>query len=335
MNILIIGLGSMGKRRIRNLQTLGYKNIFGYDIREDRTKEANERYSIITFNDFDIAVKNSNPNVFVISTPPDKHMEYAYYAHKNSISAFIEASVVDAEKILNLSTKMKNKNFIIVPSCTMRYFPFVKKLKELLKTNTIGKVLNINYNVGQYLPDWHPWEDIKDYYVSSLETGAAREIVPFELTWLNDIFGKSKGLTCVKKKLTNLDTEIDDIYHAVIEYPNNILANLTVQVISKPLAIRELIILGSDGNIVYSQNDNTLKYINTNMDNWKHISFDITNVENNYIYSEEPYIEEIKDFMDSIELHKNNKPIIYPNTLKDDYDILQTLYKLEKLSENN
>ena len=28
---LVIGLGSMGKRRIRNLKSLGYNNIIGFD----------------------------------------------------------------------------------------------------------------------------------------------------------------------------------------------------------------------------------------------------------------------------------------------------------------
>ena len=32
MKFLIIGLGSMGKRRARNLLALNYSNVFGYDI---------------------------------------------------------------------------------------------------------------------------------------------------------------------------------------------------------------------------------------------------------------------------------------------------------------
>lgn len=38
MRFLVVGLGSMGKRRIRNLQELGFNKIVGFDIRKDRTK---------------------------------------------------------------------------------------------------------------------------------------------------------------------------------------------------------------------------------------------------------------------------------------------------------
>ena len=332
MNFLVIGLGSMGKRRIRNLQALNKNNIFGFDLKECRCKEASEKYKIKTFNNFEESLKVVNPQVFIISTPPDLHMKYAYIAQENNIHTFIEASVIHSEKILKLSKKIENTDLIIVPSCTMNYFPFTKKIKELLQTNIIGTALNFNYHTGQFLEDWHPWEKIEDYYVSKRSTGAGREIVPFELTWLNNIFGIAKPLACVKKKLTTMNTNIDDIYHCILEYPNNLIANLTVEVISRPEATREFRILGQDGIIIYSADSNTIKYKNTSMQDWKIINFDKGHIEKQYINPEEPYINEIKDFLYAIE----NKDIsLFPNSLIKDYNILNTLYTLENLTGDN
>ena len=333
MRFLVIGLGSMGKRRVRNLIALGYKdNIAGFDPRKDRTNEASQ-YEIETFNNFEEAIKRYNPDAFIISTPPNLHMKYAYYATMHNISCFIEASVVDADKILNLSREIKKSPIIMAPSCTMRYYPAPQKIKSLVKDGTIGKVLNFNYQTGQYLPDWHPWENIEEFYVSNPDTGGCREIVPFELTWLNDIFGDCKPLACVRRKLTDVSANIEDIYHCLLEYPNNILGNLTVEVISRPKATRDIRILGSKGEIVYSGDTNTLKYINTKMKEWSIISFDKGTVEDGYINPEEPYINEMKDFVESIKNIKQGKDSLYPNSLEDDYKILQTLYKLEEISE--
>jgi len=333
MKFLVIGLGSMGKRRVRNLIALGCKdNVVGFDTRVDRTGEASE-YGIKVFNDFDEAISSHNPNAFLISTPPNLHMKYAYFAAENGISCFIEASVVDADKILELSKNIEGKNILMAPSCTMRYYPGPIKIKELIENNIIGKILNFNYHTGQYLPDWHPWEDIKDFYVSNPDTGAAREIVPFELTWLNDIFGDSNPLACVRRKLTDMSANIDDIYHCLLEYPNNTLGNVTVEVISRPKAVREFRVMGSEGEIVFSGDTNSLKYINIHMSEWKTVSFEEGTVENGYINPEEPYINEVKDFVDSVELVSNGEASIYPNTLEDDYKILQALYKLEDISE--
>ena len=90
MKFLVIGLGSMGKRRVRNLIALEYKKIAGYDTRQDRIEFANDKYNIKTFSDFDQAIEKFKPEAFIISTPPDLHMKYAYYALKRGIHCFIE-----------------------------------------------------------------------------------------------------------------------------------------------------------------------------------------------------------------------------------------------------
>lgn len=328
MKFLVIGLGSMGKRRIRNLIALGKKdNVAGFDFRKDRLKEAS-KYDITLFDDFEKAMEEYKPDVFVISTPPNFHMHYAYKAYENDISCFIEASVVEAEKIMQLAQDIKGKNIVMAPSCTMRYYPAPMKIKELVDNGTIGKILNYNYQTGQYLPDWHPWENIEEFYVSNPHTGGCREIVPFELTWINDIFGDSKPLSCVRRKLTNINADIEDIYHCLLEYPNGVIGNLCVEVISRPRATRNIRILGSSGEITYDGDTNTLKYINLDMQEWEVINFDSGTIESGYINPEEPYINEVRAFISAVEGKSE-----YPNSLEDDYKILQTLYKLEKISE--
>jgi len=329
MKYLVVGLGSMGKRRVRNFQALGIKDVAGFDIRIDRRLEANKKYGIPVFESLENAMVKFEPDAFIISTSPDLHMYYAYFAFEHGLSCFIEASVVDADQIKLLSEKIRGTQIIIAPSCTMRYFQGPKKIKELVRSNAIGKVLNVNYQTGQYLPDWHPWETIEQFYVSKRETGAAREIVPFELTWLNDIFGKSQAMACVKAKLTDINADIDDIYHCLLRYDNNVIANITVEVISRPKACRDMRVLGSDGEIVLSADSNSVRYINTSMEEWKEFKFDTGKVESQYINPEEPYIAEIKDFVAAVET-KNQS--LFPNSLDDDYAILQTLYALEQLT---
>jgi len=332
MKFLVVGLGSMGKRRVRNLQALNEKEIAGFDPNEDRVKESNDKYDIPVFSDFQNAIDKFTPDVFIISTPPNLHMYYAYFAYENNIHCFIEASVVDSQKILELTKKLKDKELIIVPSTTMSYFPAPKKIKELVSQNIIGKPLNFNYQSGQYLPDWHPWEKIEDFYVSNRDTGGCREIVPFELTWINAIFGDAKPLACVKRKLTDMNANIDDIYHCLLEYKDGLIGNLTVEVVSRPKAVRDFRLIGTKGEIFYSADTNALKYINEDMKEWKVISFEAGTIENQYINPEEPYINEVKDFVNAVKT-KDKKS--FPNSLEEDYKILNTLYDLEDLAGDN
>ena len=52
MKFLVVGLGSMGKRRIRNLIALNQKEIIGFDTKQERCLEVTEKYEITTFTDF-------------------------------------------------------------------------------------------------------------------------------------------------------------------------------------------------------------------------------------------------------------------------------------------
>ena len=79
MKFLVIGLGSMGKRRVRNLITLDQKDIIGFDPRKDRCVEAEQKYSIKTYQNFDKAIM-TKPDAIIISTPPDLHSKYAKIA---------------------------------------------------------------------------------------------------------------------------------------------------------------------------------------------------------------------------------------------------------------
>jgi hypothetical protein len=330
MKFLIIGLGSMGKRRIRNLQTMGYKQIAGFDLRQDRIDEAHSEYDVKVYKNFNEAIEHFEPDVFIISTSPKYHMDYAIWGEQKNIPCFIEASVIDRLKIKSLSESSKKSRTIIAPSCTMRYFPGPKTVKDLLSRGVIGKPLSFNYITGQYLPDWHPWEKITDFYVSERSTGGAREIVPFELTWLNDIFGKPTPLTCYKGKVSDIDADIDDIYHCVLNYPGSMLANITIEVVSRPKATRELRIMGSEGLLVMTSDEQCVKYCSVKSPEWTRITLKPGSVEKNYINPEEPYIAELSDFILAI---KENNQKLYPNTLDDDCDVLEILEKLESLSE--
>jgi predicted dehydrogenase len=330
MKFLVIGLGSMGKRRVRNLLAIGGHSVSGFDPRADRRAEAADKYGIAVYDSVEAALAGSAPDGLVISTSPAHHMTYAGIGQQRGLPCFIEASVVDAERILELHQQTAQHGPLMAPSCTMRYFPGPKKVKQLIAEGVIGKPLNVNYQTGQYLPDWHPWEKIEDFYVSERATGAGREIVPFELTWLNDIFGAPTALACVKAKLTDMNADIDDIYHCLLRYPDQVLANITVEVISRPQSTRELRVLGSSGEIVMSADDNCVRYANTEHPEWVRIDLGGGSVEAGYINPEEPYIAEMGAFVDAIAAGDAS---LYPNTLHDDYLVLQTLYQLEQLAE--
>lgn len=331
MKVLIVGLGSMGKRRIRNLQSIGGAELGGVDLRDDRRGEVEETYHIRTFTTFDQALASFQPNAVVISTPPDLHIGYANHCIRNGIPSFMEASVAPPSDMIHLAHASTRAQVLCVPSCTLKFYPGPLTIKSLIGAGTIGEPLVITYHVGQYLKDWHPWEDVQDFYVSRPATGACRELVPFELTWLNDIFGKPGVRGAQVARLSDLVLEIDDAYQCLLEYPAGTVLSLTIEVLSRPGATREMRIVGSEGILTFSGETNLVRWKNLDSPEWNDIVLGLGTVEEGYINPEEPYIDEMRSFLESV---RRDSADVFPNSLENDAEVLALLEQIEVAASN-
>lgn len=329
--ILVIGLGSMGKRRVRNLQALGITNIIGLDQRQDRREETTNNYHIETICSFNEIIYRYKFDAFVISLPPDIHHVYMKKALELGIPAFIEASVVDTD-FEQIIKEAKDKNICLAPSCTLFFHPAIQKINEIIKNKELGKISNFLYHSGQYLPDWHTYEDVSEYYVSKKETGGGREIVPFELTWITLLLGFPNRVVGFYKntiKIKGAD-EIDDTYNLLMDYGQSIF-NLSVDVVSR-YATRRLVINGDKKQLYWNWDDNMIKIYDPMSNDWQEIKYETISAQNGYNknITEQMYIDEMAAFLKAT---KNECP--FPNTLTHDHKVLKVLYAVESSDNNN
>jgi len=323
MKFLIIGLGSMGKRRIRNLQCLGERDIVGFDLREDRRKEAEKKYEIKTIEnikDLDL----STLDAIIISTPPDRHNEYIKLAIDNKKPAFVEASVI-LEGLEQLNRLAKKEKVFIAPSCTLKFHPAIKEIKRIVQDKKYGRVTNFSYHSGQYLPDWHPWEKVTDFYAGKKETGGAREIVPFELTWIVDILGFPQKIIGFYGKTMNVGADVDDTYLILMDFGKSF-GSMIVDVVSRH-ATRDLILNMENGQILWRWDEDFIKLYDASVRQWQKIYYKKGYAAEGYNENiiEDMYIEEMKAFLKGIKSGEG-----FPNSLDDDIRVLKLLNKIEK-----
>jgi len=322
MKFLIIGLGSMGQRRVRCLRSLGYEGIVGCDLREDTRGKVKEKYKIEVASNIDNVVLKSTDVIF-ISTPPDKHNEYIKLAIEKGKSAFVEASVI-LGGLEELNKLAKKQSVLIAPSCTMKFHPAIKDIKNIVASRQYGKVTNFSYHSGQYLPDWHPWESVKDFYVGRKETGGCREIIPFELTWIVDILGFPKNAVGFYGKTMNVGADIDDTYNISLDFLGAY-GNLIVDVTSR-YATRSLILNMELGQILWRWDENMVKVYDAISQRWIHYYYSQGQAAEGYNknIAEDMYIEETSSFINAVEGKGT-----FPNSLDEDIKVLRLLCKLE------
>ena len=327
MRFLLVGLGSMGKRRIRCLKRSGHEDILAFDLREDRRKEVESKYRVETTGtlanlDFETI------DMMIVSTPPDKHEAYIELAIKKRKPVFVEASVI-LGRLEALNKAAKKAGVLVAPSCTLRYHAAIKDITAIVKSRKYGKVTNFTYHSGQYLPDWHPYENVKDFYVSKKETGAAREIVPFELTWLVDLVGFPNRVKGFNGRTMDVGASIDDTYAMAMQFDRGVYGIMQVDVVSR-YATRNFILNMEYGQICWKWDENVVKLYDARNQRWINYCYSVGQAAEGYNknITEDMYVDELNAFIKAARTKSR-----FANSLDEDIAVLKVMEAVEKDNE--
>ena len=243
-NILVVGLGSMGKRRIRLVKrVLGDQvKIYGVDLNEERRKTVAKEYGIEVTEDLGELLKSQAIDASFVSTAPLAHAKIISKILEYGIPVFSELNLVttDYQKNIELAKKMKTVLFM---SSTMLYR---KEMQYIIgKVKESNKPLDYMYHVGQYLLDWHPWDNLKDFFISKKETNGVREILVVEIPWLIEAFGSVKSMKVVRDKITDLPVDYEDNYYMIFEHEHGHKGVFVCDVVSRE-AVRDFTVFGEE-----------------------------------------------------------------------------------------
>lgn len=323
MKALVIGLGSMGRRRVRCLQQHGVEAIAGFDTRADRREAAAREYGI-TVRDRLAADDLRGFDVVVISTPPDQHHTAIEWSIAAGKPCFVEASVIRAP-LPALEERARAKGVLVAPSCTLRFHSAIRDITQAVQSCRYGKVCNFSYHCGQYLPDWHPWEKVTDYYVSNPLTGGAREIVPFELTWMVDAFGWPQQVRGMKLRTADVGAPIDDTYAALLRF-DGFAGSLVVDVVARQ-AVRKLTLNFERASLSWDWDSGTVRIYEADAGRTVELHQPRSSAHAGYHQNigEAMYVAEIGSFLAAAQGRGS-----FPHSLPDDIRVLSLLEAMEK-----
>lgn len=230
MNIIVIGLGSMGKRRIRLMREHKEVELFGIDSQESRCAEVKEKFGITCYNSIDEACKVQNIDAAIISTSPLSHASIIKECLEHNLHVFTEINLVQDGYNENIALA-KEKGKVLFLSSTFLYRKETQTIIE--KVHEAKCPLNYIYHVGQYLPDWHPWESYNNYFIGNPKTNGCREIMAIDLPWIVTAFSAIKDVKVIKSKNTELNIKYNDNYLLMLVHENGTKGVFAVDVVSR------------------------------------------------------------------------------------------------------
>ncbi len=243
MKIAVIGLGSMGKRRIRLIRKYDESIcIVGVDTNAERRKLCQSEWKISTYKDLAELFQNERIDGAFVCTSPISHSAIINQCLQQGTHVFTELNLIADGYDENMALA-KQKNRVLFLSSTFLYRDEIKRIKSL--TTKANCLLNYTYHIGQYLPDWHPWESYNDFFVSDKRSNGCREIFAIELPWLTDVFGEIVSVQVVKNKISSLRIDYNDNYLVLLEHASGHKGTLAVDIVSRK-AVRNLEIFGEN-----------------------------------------------------------------------------------------
>ncbi len=259
-NLLVIGAGSIGKRHIGNFYKHGIKNISCVDPNQSRLEEAKKVCPLDnTFSSYEEALKNNFFEGVVIASPTSMHIEPAIEFAKKGSNLFIEKPVSHnldrLEELLKITKEKEIKTFV---AYCHRFIPSVIRLKKIINQEILGKTYAFNMNWGSYLPNWHPWEDYRSFYMAKKSQGGGALLDESHgIDLIRFLFGEISALSADVGNISHLEIDSDDWASLLLSVGNSIKGKAHFDLIRRDPQIK-LEIICQNGSITWDRIDHRL-----------------------------------------------------------------------------
>jgi len=144
----------------------------------------------------------------------------------------------------------------------MRFHPCLVEIRRWINEGLIGRLISIRSVWGEFLPDWHPWEDYRESYAARVDLGGGPALtLSHDIDVVVWLAGRAKKLIAIENRSSDLEVETEHGIDVLIEFQNSITANINLNYYQKPPK-RQLEICGTEGFIHFDY------YLGRSVLNW-------------------------------------------------------------------
>ncbi len=214
MKFVIVGGGSIGKRHLGNLITGGVtpSDIMVVDPRADRIEECRTKFGISESYQ-SLEQLPSAVDAALICSPTSLHIEQALVLAAKGAHLLIEKPLAhNLDGVDNLRKLAARKGIKVLIAYPFRFSEHARKFKEVIDSRVVGTPLYVHGEFSEYLPDWHPWEDYRSFYMAKKALGGGSLL---DQSHIMDMahwcFGTVSEVFGYNGRVSGLEVETDDL----------------------------------------------------------------------------------------------------------------------------
>jgi predicted dehydrogenase len=256
--VLIAGLGSIGRRHLENLRALGCSQFVFYRTHQSTIGDIDLASWPVT-TDWDEAVAKK-PRAAIISNPTSKHLDLALSAAQAGCHLFIEKPLSHTlDGCRELAEIVRKNKLTTMIGCQFRFHPLLVSLRRQLRAGRVGEVLGAHAQWGEYLPDWHPWEDHRRSYSARADLGGGVILTLIHpLDYLIWLLGPVAHAQASVRRVPSLQTAAEDDWaEMTLRFASGAIGQVHLDYVQKP-AIHQLRVWGDLGRATWDYHAGTL-----------------------------------------------------------------------------
>lgn len=283
MIVLVVGCGSIGKRHLRNLKTLGVTDQLAFDPRSDRREEARQQTGAFPCPSLTQALARK-PDLVFVTTPNSLHIQPALAAAKAGCHLFIEKPLShDLKGVKELQREADKRGLTVLVGCNMRFHPAVVHLRRLVREGAVGRVVCARVMAGSYLPEWHPWEDYRKGYSARADLGGGAILDGIhEIDYLLDLLGPARDVVCAAGRFGDIGIETEDAAELVIRFRSNALGNIHLDYLQRAYR-RSCLLSGTEGTLEWDNDRAEVRLYRSSTKAWESYPAPMKDVDEMYL----------------------------------------------------
>lgn len=208
---LVVGSGSIARRHLSNLRTLLPDAEVGCVSASGRQLSDGETVATTQLSSIEAAVEWA-PDLAVVSSPAPLHLGHACQLLDAGVPVLIEKPLSDSlDRVRDAAPLLSLHRHRIEVGYNLRFLSSARRMKTLIDGACVGRVLGLQIEVGQYLPDWRPQADYRRQVSAnrSLGGGVLLEL-SHELDYLTWLFGRFDKVFCITTNSGQLEIDVED-----------------------------------------------------------------------------------------------------------------------------
>lgn len=247
LKALVVGLGSIGIRHLNNLHALGIRELGAVRTRNLPPPVQIVPENISVFQSLDHALRQ-NFDLVVVANPTSLHLKTLTAALRAGCHVYVEKPVAHEKRHLSgLTRYVDPRGPRVLVGCQLRMHLGLRKIEEWMQQGRLGKIYSVQVDLGEYLPDWHPWEDYRQSYAARADQGGGVILTLIhELDYLYWLFGKPKSVFAVGGHRTSLEVTAEDTALISFETERGVCVQLRMDYWRKP-PVRHMNIVAEKG----------------------------------------------------------------------------------------